>query len=176
MDQKAGAQISKKAFIQSALILLLLMIIAGVLTRVLPTGAFDRVTVDGRSVITPGSYHAIPQPHYPVWRWLTAPIEVLWGPDNLVVITIIVFILLVSGAFAVLDKSGILQNALAGIVKRFGKRKYLLLLVISLFFHAFRSFPWFIRGDRSPRPSDDRSFLLSRLGRAGRAGHEHPRH
>lgn len=140
MDQKAGAQISKKAFIQSALILLLLMIIAGVLTRVLPTGAFDRVTVDGRSVITPGSYHAIPQPHYPVWRWLTAPIEVLWGPDNLVVITIIVFILLVSGAFAVLDKSGILQNALAGIVKRFGKRKYLLLLVISLFFMLLGAF------------------------------------
>lgn len=140
MDQKAGAQISKKAFIQSALILLLLMIIAGVLTRVLPTGAFDRVTVDGRSVITPGSYHAIPQPQYPIWRWFTAPIEVLWGPDNLVVITIIVFILLVSGAFAVLDKSGILQNALASIVKRFGKRKYLLLLVISLFFMLLGAF------------------------------------
>ena len=53
MDQKAGAQISKKAFIQSALILLLLMIIAGVLTRVLPTGLFERQLVDGRTVITP---------------------------------------------------------------------------------------------------------------------------
>lgn len=140
MDQKAGAQISQKAFIQSALILLLLMIIAGVLTRVLPTGVFDRVLVDERSVITPGSYQTIPQPHYPIWRWFTAPIEVLWGPDNLVVITIIVFILLVSGAFAVLDKSGILQNALAGIVKKFGKRKYLLLLVISLFFMLLGAF------------------------------------
>jgi len=36
MDEKAGAQISKKAFIQSALIILLLMLVAGVLTRVLP--------------------------------------------------------------------------------------------------------------------------------------------
>ena len=81
-----------------------------------------------------------PSPDYPIWRWFTAPIEVLWGPDNLVVITIIVFILLVSGAFAVLDKSGILQNALAGIVKRFGKRKYLLLLVISFFFMLLGAF------------------------------------
>ena len=64
----------------------------------------------------------------------------LWGPDNLVVITIIVFILLVSGAFAILDKSGILQNALASIVKRFGKRKYLLLLVISFFFMLLGAF------------------------------------
>ena len=140
MDQKAGAQISKKAFIQSALILLLLMIIAGVLTRVLPTGLFERQVVDGRTVITPGSYQVVPQPDYPIWRWFTAPIEVLWGPDNLVVITIIVFILLVSGAFAILDKSGILQNALAGIVKRFGKRKYLLLLVISFFFMLLGAF------------------------------------
>jgi len=140
MDQKAGAQISKKAFIQSALILLLLMIVAGVLTRVLPAGTFERVVVDGRSVITPGSYQPIASPHYPIWRWFTAPIEVLWGPDNLVVITIIVFILLVSGAFAVLDKSGILQNTLSRIVKRFGKRKYLLLLVISLFFMLLGAF------------------------------------
>ena len=140
MDQKAGAQISKKAFIQSALILLLLMIIAGVLTRVLPTGLYERQVVDGRTIITPDSYQAVARPDYPIWRWFTAPIEVLWGPDNLVVITIIVFILLVGGAFAVLDKSGILKNALASIVRRFGKRKYLLLLIISFFFMMLGAF------------------------------------
>jgi len=82
MDQKAGAQISKKAFIQSALILLLLMIIAGVLTRVLPTGLFERQVVDGRTVITPGSYQVVPQPDYPIWRWFVAPVEVLFTPDG----------------------------------------------------------------------------------------------
>jgi len=140
MEQKAGAQISKKAFIQSALILLVLMIAAGVLTRVLPTGSFERQVVDGRTVIVPDSYQAVEPPAYAIWRWFTAPIEVLWGTDNLVVITIIVFILLVSAAFAVLDKSSILQNALAGIVKRFGKRKYLLLLVLSFFFMLLGAF------------------------------------
>jgi uncharacterized ion transporter superfamily protein YfcC len=140
MDQKAGAQISKKAFIQSALILLVFMIIAGVLTRVLPTGLYDRQVLPGRTIIAPDSYHAVPQPDYPIWRWFTAPIEVLWGQDNLIIITIIIFILFVSSAFAVLDKSGILQNALSAIVKRFGKRKYLLLLVISFFFMLLGAF------------------------------------
>jgi uncharacterized ion transporter superfamily protein YfcC len=140
MDQKAGAQISKKAFIQSALILLLLMIIAGVLTRVLPAGLYERQMVDDRTLILPDSYQPIDRPDYPIWRWITAPVEVLWGDDALIVITIIVFILLVSGAFAVLDKSGILRSALAAIVKRFGKRKYLLLLVISFFFMALGAF------------------------------------
>lgn len=140
MDEKAGAQISKKAFIQSALIILLLMLVAGLLTRVLPTGSFERGLLDGRSVIDPDSYQVTTGVNYPVWRWFTAPVEVLWGPDALVIITIIVFILLVSGAFAVLDKCGILKSVLARIVKTFGKQKYLLLVVVSLFFMLLGAF------------------------------------
>jgi uncharacterized ion transporter superfamily protein YfcC len=140
MDEKAGAQISKKAFIQSALILLLLMIIAGVLTRVLPAGMYERQMVNDRQLILPDSFQTIARPDYPIWRWFTAPIEALWGADAMIVITIIVFILLVSGAFAVLDKSGILKSALASIVKKFGKRKYLLLLVVSFFFMLLGAF------------------------------------
>ncbi|MDO9120509.1 MAG: hypothetical protein Q7U31_01900, partial [Anaerolineaceae bacterium] len=140
MDEKAGAQISKKAFIQSALIILLLMLVAGVLTRVLPTGSYERTLVDGREVIIPNSYQVTTGMDYPIWRWLTAPIEVLGGPDALVIITIIVFILLVSAAFAVLDKCGILKSVLARIVKTFGKQKYLLLVVICFFFMALGSF------------------------------------
>ncbi len=77
MDEKAGAQISKKAFIQSAVIILLLMIVAGVLTRVLPTGSYERTLVDGRSVINPDSFQTTTGVHYPIWRWFTAPVEVL---------------------------------------------------------------------------------------------------
>ncbi|MBM3122549.1 MAG: twin-arginine translocation signal domain-containing protein, partial [Chloroflexi bacterium] len=36
MDGKAGAQISRRAFLQSAGILLALMLVAGVLTRLVP--------------------------------------------------------------------------------------------------------------------------------------------
>ena len=140
MDQKAGAQISKKAFIQSALILLLLMVIAGVLTKALPSGSFERYVEDGRTLIVPDSFQAIDRPVYPVWRWFTAPIEVLWGPDNLIIITIIVFILLVSGAFGIMDKSGILTAGLAKIVRKFGSRKYLLLALLSLFFMVLGGF------------------------------------
>ncbi len=116
MDQKAGAQISTKAFIQSALILLFLMIGAGILTRVLPAGIFEQITVSDGTMIS--SYQTIPRPDYPIWRWFTAPIEVLWGDNNLIIITIIVFILLVSSAFAVLEKSGIINAGLNKIVQK----------------------------------------------------------
>lgn len=138
MDQKAGAQISKKAFIQSALILLLLIIGAGILTRVLPAGIFERFTSPDGTLIS--SYQSIPRPDYPIWRWFTAPIEVLWGDNNLIIITIILFILLVSSAFAVLEKSGIINAGLNKIVQKFGSRKYLLLVILSLFFMVLGGF------------------------------------
>ena len=140
MEQKAGAQIGKRAFIQSALILLVLMIAAGILTRVLPAGTYDRYEAEGRTLIDPTSFRIIERPDYPAWRWFTAPVEVLWGEDSLIIITIIVFILLVSGAFAVLEKCGILTSVLGKIVNRFRTRRYTLLLVVSLFFMLLGGF------------------------------------
>ncbi|MGD8822460.1 MAG: hypothetical protein PVG63_05095, partial [Anaerolineales bacterium] len=134
MDTQAGAQISRKAFIQSALILLVLMLIAGILTKVVPTGEYQRVQIGDRVQVLPDSYQPIDPPDYPIWRWFTAPIEVLGGPDALIVIVIIVFILFVGSAFAVLDESGILESVIAGIVDRFEDRRHLLLAIISLLF------------------------------------------
>ena len=140
MEEKAGAQISQRAFIQSFLILLFLIAIAGVLTLLLPGGSYQRVIKDGREMIDPASYQAATKPDFPTWRWVTAPVEVLAAPGSAVIITIIVFIILVAGAFAVLDKSGILNAAISRVVKAFGGHKYLLLLVITFFFMALGAF------------------------------------
>jgi len=139
-EQKAGAQISKKAFVQSLLILLVLMMAAGILTWVIPAGRYARTVQEGREIIDAQSFQRVEQPDYPVWRWFTAPVEVLWGPDGITVITIIVFLLMVGVSFAVLDKSGILQAAIARVVRAFGGRKYPLLLVISLLFMSMGAF------------------------------------
>jgi uncharacterized ion transporter superfamily protein YfcC len=140
MEEKAGAQISRRAFVQSVVILFALMMIAGILTLVVPAGSYARTEVDGREVIDPTSFQYVEQPDYPIWRWFTAPIEVLTGPNGLTIIVIIIFILLVGVSFAVLDKSGLLQVTIARLVQRFGDRKYHLLLVISLFFMAIGAF------------------------------------
>jgi uncharacterized ion transporter superfamily protein YfcC len=52
---KSGAQISRKAFFQSFFILLILMVLAGILTLVIPSGTYDRVEQDGRTMIDPAS-------------------------------------------------------------------------------------------------------------------------
>ena len=94
------------------------------------------MTKAGREVLVPESYQLIGKVNYPIWRWLTAPIEVLWGPDAATVIVIIVFILLIGGSVAVLDKSGILRYSMQRLVNRFGQRKYVLIGVLVFFFMA----------------------------------------
>jgi uncharacterized ion transporter superfamily protein YfcC len=139
-DNKSGAQISTKAFIQAVLIIFFLMITAGILTRVVPAGQYARMEVDGRQVIDATSFTYTERPQYPIWRWFTAPFEVLGAEGNITVIAIIMFILLVGVAFAVMDKSGILKSVISRIIKAFGGRKYAMMLVITFFFMALGAF------------------------------------
>ena len=140
MDQRAGAQVSTRAFIQSSLILLVLMVLAGILTLVISAGSYQRTEFDGVTTILPDTFEYTEKPGYPVWRWFLAPLEVLTSPYGLTIITITIFILIVGVAFGVLDRSGILRSALGRIVTVFGDRKYLLLMSIVLFFMAIGAF------------------------------------
>jgi len=138
---RSGAQISRKAFLQAVIIIFLLMMVSGILTRVIPSGQYARSIIDGREVIDPTSFQFTARPDFPIWRWFTSPVEVLFTPDGLTkVIPIILFILLVGTAFGVMDKSGIMQAIISRIVQKFGGRKYLLLAIIIFFFMSLGSF------------------------------------
>lgn len=140
MNQRAGIQISRRMFIQSLAILFLLMIVAGVLTLVIPAGAYTRVTIDGREAIDPSSFRTIARPDYPIWRWFLAPLEVLGAPGNVTLIAIIIFLLFIGGSFAVLEKCGLVHALLSRIIARFAARKYTLLLVIAFLFMLMGAF------------------------------------
>lgn len=140
-ETKSGAQISTKAFLQAVAIIFALMMVSGILTRLIPAGTYTRIVEEGRQVIDPASFNFTTRPDYPVWRWFTAPVEVLFTPDGLSkVIPIILFILLVGTAFGIMDKTGILQAVISRIVTTFGGRKYALLLVVTFFFMAMGGF------------------------------------
>ena len=64
MEEQAGARIGRRAFLSAGLILLVLMIAAGVLTRVVPAGTYDRVIQDGHEVLDPASFLGAPQSVY----------------------------------------------------------------------------------------------------------------
>lgn len=139
-EQNLSVKIGLKAFVVSALIIFGLIVVSGILGLALPAGSYDRVVQDGRALVVPGSYRELPRPDYPAWRWLTAPVEILFAPGNATLITIILFLLSVGGSIAVLEKAGVMQAIVRTLGDRFASRKYLLIAIFILFFMVVASF------------------------------------
>ncbi|MGI6696619.1 MAG: YfcC family protein [Christensenellales bacterium] len=137
--QQQSIKISKRSFMLSLSVLLGLMVLATVLSYALPSGAFERAVEDGREKILPGTFRLVDKPPIPLWRTLTAPIEVFLSDDASVVSVILVFLLLIGGSFTVLLDCGMVSQLMARITKRFQGARYLLLMLISLFFMLFGS-------------------------------------
>ncbi|NLA12273.1 MAG: YfcC family protein [Firmicutes bacterium] len=140
MSGSAEIRIGKRAFITTAVIILCLIILSGVLTQLIPSGSYERMVVDGKEVVDPHSFHLVEKEPLPVYRWLTAPVEVLYASANsAVVIVISLLILFIGGGFAVLNRVGVFGELIAKIVGRFGKNRYLLICLVSLLFMFFGS-------------------------------------
>ena len=139
MSEKSSIKISARAFISSLIILLVLIIAAGALTYIIPSGSFERIETDGHLCIVPDTFEFSERGGYPVWRWFTAPIEVLWSSDAVTVISIIIFIFMIGGVFTVLDKCGMLHYIMSLLVRRFSTSKYKLMAILVLFFMLFGS-------------------------------------
>ena len=114
--EKKGLNISVKSFISTILVLFVLMIITYSLTFVVPDAGI------------------------PFWKWVLSPILVLGAEDNVSLIAIIAFLLVLGGVFNCLEKSGLMKYVLDKITFRYGKERYKLMAVITLFFMAMGSF------------------------------------
>ncbi len=136
MDSKS-LKIGKRAFITSFLVLLALMIMAGVLTNIIPASQFDRVVIDGRETIVSDTYRFIDSEPIPIYRIFTAPFEVLVSPNSTIVIVIIIFLLLMAGSFSLLLKSGLVAYIMDKLIKKYYAKRYVLLSVVSFSFMAF---------------------------------------
>jgi uncharacterized ion transporter superfamily protein YfcC len=134
MSKQYSIKVGARAFVLAFAIILVLMVVSGILTRVVPAGSYERVVREGREMVVTGSYEEVPAPAYPVWRWATAPFEVLFAPGNVAVITIILFLIFVGGAFTILEQGKILEHGLRYLVARLGGRRYLLMAIVMLLF------------------------------------------
>lgn len=140
MDNQA-LKISKKTFISSVVILLLLMIIAGILALTLPQGSYERTISEGREIVVADSYTEITDGNrLPLYRIFTAPLEVLVSDDAATIIGIIIFIVLISGSIGLLNQSGVMAYAMERVVEKNKEHRYRLLLLITFIFMFFGAF------------------------------------
>lgn len=139
--EKKGLNISTKSFITAIAVILVLMILTYGLSFLIPGGEYARI-VDalGNTVIdTAGGFQHV-QGGIPFWKWILSPFLVLGAEGNGSLIAVIAFLLVIGGVFNSLDKCGLMKYMLDKITFHFGKDRYKLLAVITLFFMAMGSF------------------------------------
>ncbi|MDD6011555.1 MAG: AbgT family transporter [Oscillospiraceae bacterium] len=140
-DSSIGIKIEKKTIIGIAALIIGIMVFAGILTQVVPTGLYD---VDADGAIINGTYHEIPRESvgYSFWRVFIAPVEafIYATGDAMMGVIIILVIILIGGTFLVLDKSGVMKYIMSSVVRRFSDKKYTLLAVMILACMALSSF------------------------------------
>ena len=114
-NQKKGLNISAKSFVTAIAVIFVLMVLTYGLTFVVPGG------------------------HIPFWKWIASPILVLGAEGNASLIAVILFLLVIGGVFNCLEKCGLMKYMLDVITHRYGKNRYKLLALITLFFMAMGS-------------------------------------
>ena len=114
--EKTGVNMSAKSFITAIIVIFTLMVLTYGLTFIIPGGGI------------------------PFWKWALSPILVLTADGNVSLIAVILFLLVIGGVFNCLDKCGLMKYMLDMITSRFGKERYKLLSIVTLFFMAMGSF------------------------------------
>ncbi len=120
-----------KSFIAICAILVAVNVFVGVLTYVIPAGAYQ---LDEGGKVIPGSFSLIEsETTLPVYRWITAPVEaLLFGSGNFSIIQIIAVLLVLGGSFKVLDQTGGLYAIVQVIIDKFYHKRYRLIWIINL--------------------------------------------
>ncbi|MBR5740053.1 MAG: hypothetical protein IKX81_02025, partial [Firmicutes bacterium] len=123
--------ISTRSFVVAIAVIFALMLLTYVLTFLIPGGEYAR-TIDeaGNTVIdTQGGYHQV-EGGIPFWKWLLSPFLVLGSDGSAALIAVLIFLLVIGGAFNALMVSGLMHYMLEKLVHRFGHVRYQLMAVL----------------------------------------------
>jgi uncharacterized ion transporter superfamily protein YfcC len=105
--------------------------VAAALTWVIPSGSYDRHRDEatGRDVVVAGTWHPVPAaPVTPFQAVVAIPKGMAEAGQ------VIFLILLVGGAFVVVDRTGALARATGALARRLAGSELLVVPIISLFF------------------------------------------
>ncbi|MEH7343205.1 YfcC family protein [Bacillus sp. JJ1532] len=117
--------------INAFVLIFFVIVIATILTYILPAGEYDRIEKAGRTIVVPDSFHFTdPSPvgFFHIFTSIHSGMVQAAG--------IIFFVLLVGGAFGVLKATGALDALIVSITNKLANKELLLIPVVTLFFAA----------------------------------------
>ena len=134
--EQAYSNISVRSFVTVMVLLLVVLLLSGSLSYFVPQGHFQRAA-DGN--IIPGSYQAGDVEGIALWRIFTAPVRVFASEDAITIIMISVFLLVMSGIFNLLDKTGGIKAFIAYIMRSLKNSGRQVICITVLVFMLFGS-------------------------------------
>ena len=134
--EQAYSNISVRSFVTVMVLLLAVLLLSGSLSYFVPQGSFQR-EADGN--IIPGSYQAGDVEGIALWRIFTAPVRVFASEDAITIIMISVFLLVMSGIFNLLDKTGGIKAFIAYIMRSLKNSGRQVICITVLVFMLFGS-------------------------------------
>ncbi|MCH5272519.1 MAG: YfcC family protein [Lachnospiraceae bacterium] len=134
--EKTFANINTKAFLTVLIMLLAILTASALLSFFIPQGSYARI--DEKIDINSFTYGKVKG--IAAWRVITAPLRVFASEESLTVIMISIFLLIMSGVFNIVEKTGGIKSIIKYTKKRFAAKKRLILCLIVLTFMAFGSF------------------------------------
>ncbi len=135
--EKAFSSIGVRSFLTVVVVLVIALTICGILSSFIPQGEFK---TDENGAIIVGTYTQGEIKGIAFWRVLTAPVRVFASEDALTIIMISVFLLIMSGIFNLLDKTGGIKIFIGRIMHRLRDRGGPVVCVTVLIFMLFGSF------------------------------------
>ncbi|CEO14241.1 C4-dicarboxylate anaerobic carrier [[Clostridium] sordellii] len=110
-------------------IIFLLIVVIAVLTWIIPSGEFQRVKIDGRMVVKPGTYHKVAANPQGIKDIFLAPIDGFIDAAE-----VVGFVLLVGGAFGIVNKTGAIESGINHTVKKLNGLEVLIIPVSMILF------------------------------------------
>jgi uncharacterized ion transporter superfamily protein YfcC len=135
--EKAFATINLKSFLTVVIVLMAILILCGIMTYLIPTGAYER---DGEGQIIMDTFTEGEVEGIAPWRVVTAPFRVFFKDGGITVVMICLFLLIMSGIFNLLEKTGGVKIFMSRIIRRLGNRHAPVICLTVLIFMLFGSF------------------------------------
>ncbi|MBE6800554.1 MAG: YfcC family protein [Ruminococcaceae bacterium] len=129
-NDSLGLSLNKKTMATISLVLMVILAFIGVLTQTLPRGEYQIINQDGHEAIVDGTYEVLEDYKMPIWKIILSPILCLASSYAGTGIAIIAIIVLIGGAFLILDKCGILKYIMATLIRKFSNKKYTLMAIV----------------------------------------------
>jgi len=135
--EKSFSSISARSFITVVLVLVSVLFVSGALSYFIPQGSFER---DENGSIITGTYEKGDIDGIAIWRIITAPVRVFASEDAVTIIMICLFLLVMSGIFNILEKTGGIKIFIGRLMHRMHNSGGPVVCLTVLIFMLFGSF------------------------------------